>query len=334
MTGYDYNHAVATVIKSLYRKQKQVGRHKVKELWNENWILNPMDGYEMFMNPDTVKEQHEVMLPYDALQLEKRDAGVVLGRNTGYYPYEKATYVKKFTAPAEWKEKLVSIEFEGVYRHAMVYVNDEFAGSCPHGYTDFSVELTPFLKYGEENEVKVLCKMHMDSRWYPGLGIYRNVYLHINDPIHIKNNGIKIRVEDITEGAVLIVETSVVNKTYQTAYTRVQCSVVDAEGEIVAASTVPLTVYGDREDRISQRMHIKDAKLWDTEYPYLYQIKVELKQTDTELRYSTILLTGALLLSAISKTEAPYRRMLRRAIRSMRYRRRLKVSMSSPIRQL
>ena len=253
----------------------------MKELWNENWILNPMDGYEMFMNPDTVKEQHEVMLPYDALQLEKRDAGVVLGRNTGYYPYEKATYVKKFTAPAEWKEKLVSIEFEGVYRHAMVYVNDEFAGSCPHGYTDFSVELTPFLKYGEENEVKVLCKMHMDSRWYPGLGIYRNVYLHINDPIHIKNNGIKIRVEDITEGAVLIVETSVVNKTYQTAYTRVQCSVVDAEGEIVAASTVPLTVYGDREDRISQRMHIKDAKLWDTEYPYLYQIKVELKQADT-----------------------------------------------------
>lgn len=253
----------------------------MKQLWNEAWILNPADGYEMFLKQDPVKKEYHVTLPYDALQLEKRNANVPLGKNTGYYPYEKATYVKRFEVPKSWENRLVSVEFEGVYRNAMVYVNDEFAGSCPHGYTDFTIDMTPFLKIGKENELKVLCKMNRDSRWYPGLGIYRNVYLYVKEPVHIAQDGIKITTEDITKGAVLTVETEVENRTIKTAYTRILTTIRDADGRKVAEESSTVTVYGNQKDQMRQRLFITDAKLWDTEHPYLYQVYVQLIGDDT-----------------------------------------------------
>ena len=247
-----------------------------------------MDGYEMFMNPDAAKEQHQVTLPYDALQLEKRSADVVLGRNTGFYPYEKASYVKKFEAPADWDGKLVEVEFEAVYMRPMVYINDNYAGSCPHGYTCFRVDATPFLKIGEENEIKVVCKMSMDSRWYSGLGIYRNVNLYVTDPVRLAADSVKVTTVDIADGATITVSSTVENKSPKAAYTRLIAEVFDAEGRIVAKNAAPLTIYANTSDEMTQRIHIKDARLWDTEDPYLYNVKLSLAEAaaDCKARYS------------------------------------------------
>ena len=87
-----------------------------------------------------------------------------------------AMYRKTFTVPASDKGKHLFIDFDGVYMNSTVWVNGQELGERPNGYISFQYELTPYVKFGEKNEIKVLVHNHQpNSRWYSGSGIYRNV---------------------------------------------------------------------------------------------------------------------------------------------------------------
>src|SRR5690625_6599578 len=77
----------------------------------------------------------------------------------------------------------MTLEFEGVYMNAMVYINNDFAGQHPYGYSNFYIKADRFLKYGEENEIKVVARTADDSRWYTGIGIYRDTKIMISNPV-------------------------------------------------------------------------------------------------------------------------------------------------------
>jgi beta-galactosidase len=94
--------------------------------------------------------------------------------------------------PAEWRNKRVSIVFEGVYRDAMVFVNGAFAAQRPYGYSAFTVSIDPFLRYGETNTIRVDARVHDDSRWYSGGGIYRDTHLHVADLVHLATGGVVV----------------------------------------------------------------------------------------------------------------------------------------------
>ena len=96
-----------------------------------------------------------VTLPHDAMLSEKRSALSAGGKNTGWYEGYDYVYEKKFPVPSEWKDKHIVFEFEGVYRNAKVYINGQLAGGRAYGYSDFYVDADKFLKYGEENRIKV-----------------------------------------------------------------------------------------------------------------------------------------------------------------------------------
>ncbi len=96
------------------------------------------------------------------------------GQYGGFYPTKCYTYLRTFSAPADWGR----VEFEGVMRQAVVYLNDHFIAGNPYGYTGFDVCLDPYLNYGQENTLKVpAVNDECSSRWYPGSGIYRDVWL-------------------------------------------------------------------------------------------------------------------------------------------------------------
>jgi beta-galactosidase/beta-glucuronidase len=82
-----------------------------------------------------------------------------------YFPGGAFEYSKTIDVPAEWRNKRVSIVFEGVYRDAMVFVNGAFAAQRPYGYSAFTVSIDPFLRYGETNTIRVDARVHDDSRW-------------------------------------------------------------------------------------------------------------------------------------------------------------------------
>ena len=124
-----------------------------------------------------------VTLPHDALRDEERRADVPSRGASAYYPQGAYTYLKSFEVPIEWAEKLIFIELQGVYRHAMVFVNEEFAGNRANGYARFVLDLTPYIKAGRPNQLRIEVRSGQDSRWYSGAGLHRTVVLHVTDPV-------------------------------------------------------------------------------------------------------------------------------------------------------
>src|SRR5215216_5513257 len=114
------------------------------------------------------------------------------GTGGGALPGGTGWYRKSFTVPATAKGKLIFIECDGVYRNSEVWINGHYLGKRPYGYISFQYELTPLLVYGaKRNEiaVKVDNSQQPHSRWYPGSGIYRNVWLTTLDPVHVEHWG-------------------------------------------------------------------------------------------------------------------------------------------------
>ncbi len=111
---------------------------------------------------------------------------------SAYFPPGAYTYLKSFDVPADWAGKLVSLEFQGAYRHATVFVNEEFAGNRADGYARFVIDTTPYLRFGETNRLRVEVRSGQDSRWYSGAGIHRPVVLHVVDPLHVALDGVRV----------------------------------------------------------------------------------------------------------------------------------------------
>lgn len=240
----------------------------IRDSFNHGWTVGPNTG---FFNMASGEAPKQVTLPYDAMIMQKRDDKAASGGKKGFFPDGSYDYVKKFFVPAEYKNKRIIFEFEGVYMNAMVYINGDFAGQHPYGYSNFYIKADRFLKYGEENEIKVVAKSYDDSRWYTGTGIYRNVKIMIANPVHIAVEGVKITTPDIDDRhAVVAVATIVENEGMNSETTTVVTEIIDAEGNIVAIDNAPLTAFSGESTTLRQRLYVRQPKLWSVEKPYLY----------------------------------------------------------------
>lgn len=149
-----------------------------KTSFNFGWTVKAgvEDSFGIIFN--AAEKERAVTLPHDAMIEEPREPDTPSGTQYGFYPAKSYTYLKRFRVPADWAGKTNILEFEGVMQKALVYLNGEFCASCGNGYTGFFVDLAPFLRYGEENTLKVIAAcQEKASRWYPGAGIYRDVWL-------------------------------------------------------------------------------------------------------------------------------------------------------------
>ena len=215
--------------------------------FNQGWTCRAMkDGAAGF----------PVTLPHDAMRTEKRVPSSMGEGNIGWFEGGDYEYTKRFTLPEELQGNILFLEFESVYRDAEVYLNGEKAAYRPYGYTNFYVDLKPFLKEGE-NEIRVIARNadQPNSRWYSGTGIFRPVWLWAAGEKYIPLNGIKIRTVSLSPAVIrVIVETSAAGP--------VEVEVLDGEKTVVRAQ-------GERDFTLE----IPDAKLWDPETPYLYTLQ-------------------------------------------------------------
>ncbi len=130
------------------------------------------------------------------------------GSGNGYAPGGVGWYRKHVAElDARLKGKLATIEFDGVYDNAEVWVNGQYVGGRPYGYSSFECKLTPHLKFQGDNviAVRVDHSRFADSRWYTGSGIYRHVRLRLEDPLHIGHWGTRVTTPavnaDVRNGA-------------------------------------------------------------------------------------------------------------------------------------
>lgn len=140
----------------------------------------------------------EVTLPHDwSVTLPfSRDCS----SGTGYLPGGVGWYRKRFTLPEEASGKTVRVTFNGVYKHARVWINGNYLGMRAYGYSSFSHDITEFLVPG--GNVLAVRAEHTDladSRWFTGAGIYRDVYLTITDPLHFTEDGVFVSTKSAAD---------------------------------------------------------------------------------------------------------------------------------------
>lgn len=196
------------------------------------------------------------------------------GPGGGYFPAGTGWYRKTFTAPPAWKGKRVSIEFDGVYRDARVYLNGHKLGTHPYGYTSFRFDLTPHLDFGAANvlAVRVDNSAQPNSRWYSGSGIYRHVRVIVTEPVHIVHWGVFVSTPDVSpQGAKVRLRTRVANESGAEAAIRVETTLRDPKGRTAGRAESPLAVPPGSESEVSQEIAVTNPTLWSPESPALYQ---------------------------------------------------------------
>ncbi|MDX9727383.1 MAG: beta-galactosidase GalB, partial [Bacteroidales bacterium] len=110
-----------------------------------------------------------------------------------------AWYRRRIDMNAADAGKSVFLDVDGAMSYAMVWLNGNLVGGWPFGYASWRLDLTPYLVPGGDNQLAIrLDNPPASSRWYPGAGIYRNVWLTITDPVHVAQWGTFISTSDVT----------------------------------------------------------------------------------------------------------------------------------------
>ena len=252
----------------------------VEQKWNDNWkFWVDKDSFALVWNiPEIARD---ITLPHDAMIEKPAHADSLNGGNTGFRDGDIYTYVKMLHAPEEYKEKTVTLKFEGVYMNAFVYVNGQLAAKSPFGYTTFYAPLNDFLKYGEDNEIRVQVRAGAmtNSRWYSGAGIYRDVYLLESGLTYIVPEGVQVKTENADDAyATLRVATELENKTAVPQDLVIETVIKDNEENVVAKECTSATIFAGENRTIKQRILVENPKLWSSEDPKLYTYETKVYQ--------------------------------------------------------
>lgn len=247
--------------------------------FTDGWSVGPKLG--AFESRTDATAAVPIAVPHDALRDLERSPDSTQGVHSGYLPGGVFEYAKTFDVPAEWRERTVRIEFEGVYRDATVFLNGDFAAHEPSGYAGFVVDADPFLRFGETNTLTVEARVHKDSRWYTGGGIYRPVHLLVADTAHIALDGTVVTASDIDdERAIAEVSTVVENRGRHLRALRLTWTVTDADGVEVATATCPVSVLPGEPAVARVRLPLPNPRLWGADSPHLYGIRSVLAELD------------------------------------------------------
>jgi hypothetical protein len=253
-----------------------------REDFNTDWAYRPKVTAFQELGGSAGADWVGVTLPHDALIGTERRPDAPHGETSGYFPGGAFEYRKHFDVPDEQRGKHVVLEFDGVYRDAMVFVNGALAGQHAYGYSRFTVRIDPYLRFGATNEVRVECRTHLDSRWYTGVGIHRDVHLVVSDPIHFATDGVRVTTPDIDPSqATIEIEARVENLGVTTATVFVATVVTRPDGAEVACGRVPLTLLPGETGVARQRRYVADPQLWNVDSPNLYQARLKLLDGET-----------------------------------------------------
>ena len=191
---------------------------------------------------------------------------------TGGLPFVGVGWYRlDFEAPSFADGKQATLIFDGAMSHARVYVNGKEAGYWPYGYNSFHLDVTPYLKAGEVNELAVrLENENESSRWYPGAGLYRNVHLVVTEDAYVPTWGTKVTtpmVKDKFAKVHLETQWNMPKGKKISDYT-IATQILNPEGKQVNADTHP----GNELDEtlFAQDFVVRNPKLWSVEYPHLY----------------------------------------------------------------
>ena len=259
-------------------------------LFNSGWkfLLGDPENAQKEHFPDETWKHAE--LPHDWVISRPYMRGALDGwthqNMQGFFAWEGVAWYRKEFYLSDIRGKETYIYFGGAYRNSTVYVNGQEAGGRASGYSSFELNISDFVKDGRN-----LIAVRLDNgceapdRWYSGSGLFRDVYLKVVPPVHIKTWGVHVKPKIAHNKAggltaELEVETTIVNKAPTDANSagRVCLRVFAPDGKgCTDESFETFNFSGKNEIIVRHKVEIKNPALWSAETPHLYTASVHLE---------------------------------------------------------
>src|SRR6267378_533164 len=199
-------------------------------------------------------------------------ANAISAVNGGFTTGGTGWYRKSFTVSADPKGKRIDLQFDGVYMNAEIWLNGQYLGNHPYGYTSFWFDVTEQLKFGEKNILAVKVENEGDnSRWYSGSGIYRHVWLKTTEPVHVAQWGTYVTTPEVTSvSATVHAKTNVVNQSTNASDVLLMTRILNPEGKETGKSESRKKLEAGASFDFDQDVKVQAPELWSTESPLLY----------------------------------------------------------------
>lgn len=191
-------------------------------------------------------------------------------------------YRKSLEIPAEDDGKSIFLEVDGAMSYATVWLNGHLVGGWPYGYSSWQVNLTPHVVFGGRNQLAIrLDNPPASSRWYPGGGIYRNVWLTKTQPVHVGQWGSWVTTREASaQSATIDLAVTIDNDSREGARISVASRIfaLDAQGRkagdaVASIDAVETNVPAGASASVRSSVAIANPKRWGpppTQQPHRY----------------------------------------------------------------
>ncbi len=202
------------------------------------------------------------------------------GGARGFKEMSEGWYRKTFEADTLWRGKQVLLDFGGIMYYGDVYLNGHKVASTEYGYVGFEADVTRQLRYDAPNVVAVYANTGKKngSRWYTGGGLFRDVYLKVQNPTHIARHGVYVHTPQVSANeADVQVEVEVAGWQKHDDVT-LQCRLFAPDGALAADLTAGMPDH-TKASVVEVKMplaKIQTPALWDIDAPQLYTAEVVL----------------------------------------------------------
>ena len=200
--------------------------------------------------------------------------------STGKLPYWGIRWYRKtLELSQDDAGKQIYLDIDGAMSYVSVWCNGQYVGGWPYGYASFRLDLTPYIKAGQKNVLAIRLDNPDDtSRWYPGSGIYRNVWLVKTSPVHVEQWGTFVRNQQVdSEIAVMEMGVNIENHAGKDVQVKLQTSVYlqGKDGrpvgeEVTQSMTKDIAIKKDSWSSARFQFKVDKPKLWDIDTPNCY----------------------------------------------------------------
>jgi len=218
-----------------------------------------------------------VELPFDA-RGDTNHGSRAIGR---HFPENSVGWYRKvLDIPAAAQGRRIALEFDGVYRNSVVWVNGHYMGTEPSGYSGFRYDITDYVNFGGPNVIAVRADASREEGWfYEGAGIYRHVWMTTTAPLHVAQWGTFLRPAVHGDTATVDVDVTVDNDAKAGGTFAIEQEIVAADGRAVARTVAAgLKIGAVASGAYAQRLTLPRPHLWSTDDPYLYRLKTRVRR--------------------------------------------------------
>ena len=194
-----------------------------------------------------------------------------------------AWYRRKLDIPESDAGKSVFIDVDGAMSYAMVWLNGNLVGGWPYGYNSWQLDLTPYIVPGGDNQLAIrIDNPPHSARWYPGGGLYRNVWLVKTNKVHVGHWGTYLTTRDISKSSATVdLAVTIENHSGSDQYLEVSTKIYELDEHLNPGARAVVTFPAIRrniaagESSVAEgSVKLKNPKLWGpppTQKPNLYK---------------------------------------------------------------